>query len=468
MKKCIACMVLMCFALAACATVTNQPTTEPQMNVTTTNSTATTIPATNSTVTTVPPASSTVATTLPTKAPTTVPVTSCTPTTVPTTKPTTPTTLPSGTAPSFSAGTVIIGARDKVEVVAGHQTIIPLFGFLWSEYYYPQTGGWMCGDGMGIRFERYEDDQIPAIRLTGTVNIHLPQNYELSRIYLQTEKNGKTEEITVGALSSLAPGTYYVKFSTIKYGQIYDEKQERYSSQHGFRLIVPEIAKLQYPTVTATWPKLPTVPVTPATTPTTATTPTVKPNDDPFSHVPVPGPYTLRQVGNKYYIDFGPGENKRYPLDHGCLRYPNAIGYNTMEQMYQAMLTGDFSVRELQIIRAVFPLDPEYGFELPNPYDPHELKTPDAVSFKHATLSSRGLVVRFGTPDGTPEEQIIQGYLEFLREDEFNRRVDTKFNNFYWDDREFDFTAVAVPERNATAYDAHIGTDDRMIRILVY
>jgi hypothetical protein len=46
--------------------------------------------------------------------------------------------------------------------------------------------------------------------------------------------------------------------------------------------------------------------------------------------------------------------------------------------------------------------------------------------------------------------------------------VDAKFNNFYWDDREFDFTAVAVPERNATAYDARIRSDGLMLRILVY
>ena len=91
MKKCILCAVLICLILIGCTAVTNQPTTGPQMNVTTTSSTATTILATNSTVTTVPPASSTVATT---------PSVTTIPTTVTTTGTTTVTTTTVTTVPA--------------------------------------------------------------------------------------------------------------------------------------------------------------------------------------------------------------------------------------------------------------------------------------------------------------------------------------------------------------------------------
>ena len=73
MKKCIACGVLLCLVLTACAAGAETPTTtEPQLQI-----------------------SSTTTSTIPTVPSSTTPPTSCTPTTVPTTKPTTePTTKP--------------------------------------------------------------------------------------------------------------------------------------------------------------------------------------------------------------------------------------------------------------------------------------------------------------------------------------------------------------------------------------
>lgn len=174
----------------------------------------------------------------------------------------------------------------------------------------------------------------------------------------------------------------------------------------------------------------------------------IVPHGEAFENRPMPGAYVMKEVDGQFYIDFGK-DNKRVILDAGCIRFPRDITFASAEEMYRDLMTGDLTIEELQIIRAVFPLVEGVGFQLPNPKDVYGIPVPDGMELI-ITVSGSGFVVTARTPVGTPHEQMMHVQHTVLTEEEFKEKME-HFNRF--EQGTVDYTSkTLIPERNAVEY----------------
>ena len=447
MKKCILCMVLLCFALAACATVTNQPatTTAPQTN-------ATTLPS-SSTTTTFPP-------------------------TRPTTRPT-PYKDPicyirhtfengickyckakdpnhTGTYPTENfcaqghtyAGPYCVYCLavnpDYAKCESTHtyqngyciycRAVDATFDFcaqghtfkngfcaycgIADEDYHPCQGGHTFQNGYCI----YCLDQQPSAGQPTTVS---------------TYNSAPTKPTTCGLPQCYGKGHTYEKGYCI-YCLVMDPNYDPCAGGHTFENGFCIYCATADPAMQK-----------PTTQPGTSyISDRIVPHGEAFENRPIPGSYVMKEVDGQFYIDFGK-DNKRVILDAGCIRYPRDITFASAEEMYRDLMTGDLTIEELQIIRAVFPLVEGVGFQLPNPKDVYGIPVPDGMELI-ITVSGSGFVVTARTPVGTPHEQMMHVQHTVLTEEEFKEKME-HFNRF--EQGTVDYTSkTLIPERNAVEY----------------
>ena len=259
MKKCVICIVLLCFVMSACATVSQPPASTTVLQSNSTSQMPLCYQGDNvwehkyEGVYCVycgisrPRPTIDWSTSCP---PTTVPPTSCTPTTVPITKPTTkPTTKPS-TSPVVNSTTMLTSKPTNsttlpklqlVRVWVGDQCIVPISVQTRGKMYWDERNTWATLGCAPIMFDQYDDSQIPSVTLTAPVKLELADNVDKAvGLWVQTDKKAHTgTSKTLDGLSELEPGVYYVRLSILQWGRYVAGDYETKNYDLGFKLIVP-------------------------------------------------------------------------------------------------------------------------------------------------------------------------------------------------------------------------------------
>lgn len=337
-----------------------------------------------------------------------------------TTKPTTKltTTKPTATTPTASAtqpSTYIVRAR------SGAESIIPI-GRTWLKKHY-QSGKWWTISSSIFSFSSYTDDQIPALTLNGSLILEGADGIDINdNLHVYTTKDGAGTSMTLDEVCALDPGTYYIRIYAVLWGEVIQGEQEYTSYFFGFRLIIPNITYI---------------------------TEQITPQGAGYTGKPKPGPYAMKEVDGQFYIDFGEG-NQRVALSAGDVMYPSALGFQSPEEMYRKLMTGDFTMEELQIIRAEFPLVKHFGFKLFNPKDIYQLNVPAGMDVS-IVMTSSDICFIAKTPSGTPTDAAIQAQYSVLSKEAFEKQI-TFFRRYELGDKTYK-SATPIPERNAVAYD---------------
>lgn len=187
----------------------------------------------------------------------------------------------------------------------------------------------------------------------------------------------------------------------------------------------------------------------------------ITPRGEGYPYKEEPGPYVMKEVNGQFYIDFGKG-NVFIPLQTSDVWYPSAIYFESPEEMYHKLMTGDFTMKELQIIRGNFSVDRDNGFRLFNPKNTYNLSIP-AGMIGIICMTRDGITYTARESEG--EENQIQVQFELLSEDKFNQQMEA-FRRFETGGRSYD-ELVQIPERNAVAYDRY-GNNGNKYRTVQY
>ena len=178
--------------------------------------------------------------------------------------------------------------------------------------------------------------------------------------------------------------------------------------------------------------------------------------------VPKPGPYVMKEMDGQFYVDFGEG-NQRVPIENtGCVRYVGLISRKSIDELYDSLMTGSFTMDELQLIRAFFDLEPGVGFRLPNPKDLYTLKMPERM---RASINLYAGGYSYNISNGSvPLREAISGTFRAMEKSEFEAGV-ASLSEFDLVNNET-LSSTPLPERNATIYDINKpnGDIDRYVR----
>lgn len=346
-------------------------------------------------------------------------------TTKPTTKPTT--TRATATTPTASAtqpSTYIVRAR------SGAESIIPIGRTYLQKNY--QSGKWWTVGCTPLSFSSYTDDQIPALTLNGSLILEGADGIDINdnlRVY--TTKDGAGTSMTLDEVCALDPGTYYIRIYAVLWGEVIQGEQEYTSYFFGFRLIIPNITYI---------------------------TEQITPQGAGYTGKPKPGPYVMKEVDGQFYIDFGEG-NQRHYLTDPCLVYPFGLRFDSVEDLYNSLMTGDFTMQELQVIRARFELDENHGFLLPNPRQLWALDTPEGVSIE-IEIRAYEYLFYIRSANNIPIEEQFTWQLHVLTKSEYDRYMQNRVERDY-------AATIPIPEQDAVAYDEEMSSG-RICRYVQY
>ncbi len=193
-------------------------------------------------------------------------------------------------------------------------------------------------------------------------------------------------------------------------------------------------------------------------TPTYITDP-ITPQGEGYPFKEEPGPYVMKEVNGVFYIDFGEG-NRQVSITSGCVTPAITFYRDSAEDLYNTLMTGDFTMKELQVIRASFQLEAGLGFRLPNPKELYDIQVPEGVS-SQIMVKSNGFSFVWDKGEPSRDEEIAGNYIILTRK-EFESGL-----AFYSEIKVAEGETIIetpLPEQNAVRYEVH----DNLGRVLYY
>ena len=135
--------------------------------------------------------------------------------------------------------------------------------------------------------------------------------------------------------------------------------------------------------------------------------------------------YTVTEIDGKHYISFVDGNEKPQEGSSGNAMIVKGIYFNSIEEMKQKFLKGNFTTAEVKNLKSQLTLT-DKGFEIPDMTQLYDVVLPDGWSVSYVTLTETDIQIAFRN-EATYNEKIEDfsgesGYMILLTDEQYEKK----------------------------------------------
>ncbi|MBQ7910014.1 MAG: hypothetical protein IJ363_04430 [Clostridia bacterium] len=135
--------------------------------------------------------------------------------------------------------------------------------------------------------------------------------------------------------------------------------------------------------------------------------------------------YTVTEIDGKHYISFVDGNEKPQEGSSGNAMIVKGIYFNSIEEMKQKFLKGNFTTAEVKNLKFQLTLT-DKGFEIPDMTQLYDVVLPDGWSVSYVTLTETDIQIAFRN-EATYNEKIEDfsgesGYMILLTDEQYEKK----------------------------------------------
>ncbi|MBO4957748.1 hypothetical protein [Butyricimonas sp.] len=135
--------------------------------------------------------------------------------------------------------------------------------------------------------------------------------------------------------------------------------------------------------------------------------------------------YTVTEIDGKHYMSFADGNEKPQEGSSGNAMIVKGIYFNSIEEMKQKFLKGNFTTAEVKNLKSQLTLT-DKGFEIPDMTQLYDVVLPDGWSVSYVTLTETDIQISFRN-EATYNEKIEDfsgesGYMILLTDEQYEKK----------------------------------------------